>query len=98
MTSDRATEQAWKLPDGLTIATYGREGSQAALGTTIAAQWRNRREVTMTRGDWQTRIAVDATLRADRDAFVIDQVVEAYEGATRLRRRTWRKRIPRNGV
>ena len=97
MTSERATEQSWKLPDGLTIATYGRESAQASLGDRISAQWRSRREVTMQRRDWQTKISVDATLRSESDAFVIDQVLEAYEGEERLRRRTWRRRIPRNG-
>ena len=37
-------------------------------------------------------LAVEKTLHN-----VIDQVLEAYEGEERLRRRTWRRRIPRNG-
>ena len=98
VTSDRATEHAWRLPDGLTIATYGRESTRATVAETIGAEWRSRREVTMSRGDWQTKISVDATLRAELEVFVVEQVVEAYEGATRLRRRTWQRRIPRNGT
>jgi len=50
------------------------------------------------RGDWQTRIDTDSRMTATPTEFLVTQRVDAYEGDTMLRSRTWELRFPREGV
>ncbi|MGE5766411.1 MAG: CocE/NonD family hydrolase, partial [Bacteroidota bacterium] len=50
----------------------------------------------MRRGEWSVRMESVASLRCSAEAFEIEAAVEAFEGETRIRRKTWRKTIPRD--
>jgi hypothetical protein len=50
------------------------------------------------RGAWQVRIQTNSSLSADATAFHLTNVLEAYEGETRVFARTWHCRVPRDLV
>ena len=52
----------------------------------------------MRREGWRTRIDVTATMRSDRDTFYLTGVLNAFEGDTLVRSRTWERAIPRDLV
>jgi len=47
------------------------------------------------RGDWEVRTRVTARMAGQRDAFVIDQRLEAWEGATPVFDKSWHAKVPR---
>lgn len=50
------------------------------------------------RGDLELRTRVDVRMHAERDAFVIEASLQAYEGKDRILERSWSRRIKRDLV
>jgi hypothetical protein len=50
------------------------------------------------RGEWQTRVETDSRMTSTATEFVVAQRLDAYEGAERVRTRTWELRFPRDAV
>ncbi|MEQ9488285.1 MAG: CocE/NonD family hydrolase [Alphaproteobacteria bacterium] len=50
------------------------------------------------RGGWSATTTGEVQMRAEETEFVIDAVLDAYEGDTRIFSKVWNERIPRNGV
>jgi uncharacterized protein len=50
------------------------------------------------RGDWRTRVETESRMTSTAAEFLVTQRVDAYEGADRVRSRTWELRFPREGV
>jgi putative CocE/NonD family hydrolase len=55
-------------------------------------------EYSMSRGDWRVRTKTQTRLSSDREAFSIEAEQEAWEGDFRVHHKSWRERIPRDGV
>ena len=49
----------------------------------------------MGRGDWQVRIACEASMTCDAESFHLKAGLTAYEGDDPLIRRDWKATIPR---
>ncbi len=56
------------------------------------------REFELSRGDWQTRIAVSGEMTSDRDGFDVRVGLIASMGEVRCADRTWAFRFPRRGA
>jgi uncharacterized protein len=54
--------------------------------------------MTLRRAAWEVTVVTSANLSATADHFELDARLEAFEGATRVRSRTWKRIIPRDGV
>ena len=64
----------------------------------LSASVRSERSVAIARGDWRTRIEAVSTMSADRDAFIVTNELDAFEGDRRIFGRTWHARVPRDLV
>jgi putative CocE/NonD family hydrolase len=52
----------------------------------------------MGRGDWRVRIETRSLMTADRDHFHVTNVLDAYEGGTRVAAKSWSLVVPRDMV
>lgn len=50
------------------------------------------------RGDWHVRVDASVCMRATQEEFVVDGVVDAFEGDRCVSHREWSVAVPRNGV
>jgi len=64
----------------------------------LSAHARCQRAIKIGRGDWRTRIETDSTMTANLESFIVTNVVEAFEGNTRVFTRTSTHVIPRDLV
>lgn len=55
------------------------------------------RTLSITRGDWRTRVQTRSTLSATPTEFLVTNAVDAYEGERRVFAKTWSREIPRDG-
>jgi hypothetical protein len=69
-----------------------REGDP--LSACIRCDW----SIAIGRGEWRTRIATSSTLSADAATFYATNILDAYEGETRVFAKTWHRAIPRDMV
>ena len=49
-------------------------------------------------GDWQTRTETSSTMSADAESFYVTNVLDAYEGDTRIFTKTWHFKVARDLV
>ena len=49
-------------------------------------------------GDWQTRVKTLSEMTADRQTFRVTNVLEGFEGETRVFAKTWNFSVPRDCV
>ncbi len=57
-----------------------------------------RREIEISRGEWNTRIETYSLMTSDTESFHLTNVLDAYEGTVRIFTKTWTKKIPRDMV
>jgi hypothetical protein len=50
------------------------------------------------RGDWQVRIETSSSMTADAAHFYVSNLLNAYEGNTRVFTKSWTFKTPRNLV
>ena len=81
-------EMELRLLDRLTI----REGDP--LSATALCE----RRMGRSRSDWNVAVQTRSEMTADVDGFLVDDVVEAFEDGKSVFRKTWTRRIPRDGV
>jgi predicted acyl esterase len=68
------------------------DGEPLSAANTVENAWEARRD------DWHVRVATRSSMSADATHFHITNVVEAFEGETRVRAKTHSVRIPRDHV
>lgn len=86
------------LADGLEYGSQERDRWSIVEGDPLSASVRCERTITIGRGDWQTRIEGVATMSATREAFLITNAIDAFEGERRVASRLRSVSIPRDGV
>ena len=63
---------------------------------------REKEEVDLTikigRGDWRTRVETNSFMTADAATFRVTNMLDAYEGDTRVFSKTWTFTVPRDLV
>jgi putative CocE/NonD family hydrolase len=64
----------------------------------LSAQVRCARTIGIGRGDWQTRVETSSVMTADANAFHVTNLLDAYEGNTRVFTKTWAFEVPREWV
>ena len=55
-------------------------------------------EISISRGEWATRVHTYSTMSATADDFLLTNLVEGFEGERRIFAKTWRRAIPRDMV
>lgn len=64
------------------------------LSARVTCEW----TIAVGRGDWRTRVETTSTMSADADSFRVTNVLDGFEGNTRVFARTWSFTIPRDRV
>ncbi len=57
-----------------------------------------RREIEISRGEWNTRVETYSLMTSDKEFFHLTNVLDAYEGTVRVFTKSWTKKIPRDMV
>ena len=57
-----------------------------------------RREIEISRGEWNTRVETYSLMTSDTEFFHLTNLLNAYEGTVRVFTKTWTKRIRRDMV
>jgi hypothetical protein len=84
--------------DGLEYNESERDTYRIKAGDPLSAQVRCERETSVARGQWRTTVRTESSMSATAQAFLVTNVVDAYEGDTRVFSKSWHATIPRNGV
>jgi hypothetical protein len=67
-------------------------------GEPLSARIRCNRITGLRRDNWDVHIETSSTLSADAEQFHVTNVLDAYDGNTRVFTRTWHVKIPRHLV
>lgn len=86
------------VDDGLEYKEGERDTYRIKEGQPLSAQVRCEREMSVARGEWRTTVRTESSMSATADAFLVSNVVDAYEGDVRVFSKSWHATIPRNGV
>jgi hypothetical protein len=57
-----------------------------------------KRQIEISRGDWNTRVETSSLMTSDKDYFHLTNVLNAYEGAVRVFTKSWTRKIRREMV
>jgi uncharacterized protein len=86
------------LDDGLEYREQERDAFRITDGDPLSATVRSDRTFSVGRGEWQTTVAVTSTMSATAAAFLVTNVLDAYEGDWRVFAKTWHIEVPRDFV
>lgn len=84
------------LDSDLVYSEAGTDTWRICEGNPLSAYTRCEREIELQRDGWCIRIETESTLTATHDEFYVTNSVDAYEGGSRVRAKTWHARIPRD--
>jgi hypothetical protein len=90
---------SFRIPDdGLEYGEKGKDIFVIAEGDPLSAEARSEWVISVGRGEWRTRVETTSVMTADAEAFRVTNVLEAYEGNTRIFAKTWHCAVPRDLV
>jgi hypothetical protein len=102
-------EQRWELhdendhgmfsrADGLTYGHRSADRYMLTCNDPLSARSICEHDITIGRGDWQTRIVTWSELRCDRHWFFLDNRITAYEGDVVVAQHAHEHRVRRDGI
>jgi hypothetical protein len=86
------------LAHGEVIDTRLVDTYTVVTGQPLTAAVESDHEITLSRNEWQVRVATHSRMTSDAADFVVTNTLDAYEGHVRIFAHTWNKRIPRDHV
>lgn len=86
------------VDDGLEYHERGRDIYRIIEGDPMSAEARAERSIGVARHDWRTRVETVSTMTSTPQAFQVTNLLEAFEGSTRVLARTWAFEVPRDLV
>ena len=95
---DYSDEGMRRLPNGIEYDTIGKTTYTIVEGEPLSALVRSEQTIQIGRGAWQTRVETMSTMSADAENFHITNMLDAYEGNTRVFAKTWSCSIVRDGI
>jgi hypothetical protein len=81
---------------GLELGTQSKSTLHVEEGDPLSAVVELRKTNTMSRDAWQIRIETLMRLSCNRDVFLLQGSLRAWEGANEVCRREWNRSIPRD--
>jgi putative CocE/NonD family hydrolase len=84
--------------DGTEVGGSQTDRFSIVEGDPLSARIECRRTMTMSRGSWAARVETSSTMTADRETFVLVNLVEAFENGERIYSRERSASIPRDFV
>lgn len=83
---------------GIEIDAAGTHTFTIVEGDPLSASIKCDRSIRIGRNDWRTRVETSSRMSADAESFHITNVLDAYEGNTRVFTKTWSFTVPRDLV
>ena len=97
--TDRVDSGHFRLTaNGIEYASTAMDQFTIWEGQPLSANARCDRSISVGRGDWQTRVETSSVMTADRETFRVTNVLEAFEGNTRVFAKTWNFSVARDLV
>jgi hypothetical protein len=87
---------AQRLPSGLEYDDRDPVTFTIRAGEPLSARVECERRIELRRGEWRTRIEVDASMHADADSYHVTSVVRAYEAERCIHSRRFDATVPRD--
>ena len=84
--------------DGREYHSAARNVHRIVEGEPLSAFNSYEREISLSRGDWRTRVRTASTISSTAEEFQLTNVVEGYEGDCRIFAKTWRRAVPRDHI
>jgi hypothetical protein len=85
-----------RLPSGMEYSEYDPTTLTIREGDPLSAKVVCERRIRMRRGEWSTRIELKSTMTCSLHGYLLNTVIDAYEGDTRIHTRTFVRTIPRH--
>lgn len=86
----------WFLDSELEIESESTNTFSIVEGDPLSASVRCERSVRIGRGEWQTRVETASHLTADSESYHATNLLDAYEGDTRIFTKAWNYSVPRD--
>jgi putative CocE/NonD family hydrolase len=86
------------LESGLEFGSTGKNIYAIKEGDPLSASIRCERRLDLARGGWSIRIETASWMTADPESFHVTNVLDAYEGDTRVFNKAWTFSVPRDMV
>lgn len=86
------------LDSGLEYESIYTDTHTIQEGDPLSATARCNRTISIERGDWRTRVETSSVMSASADTFHVTNVLDAYEGNTRIFAKAWAFKVPRDLV
>jgi uncharacterized protein len=89
----------WRFQgSGVEYEETGRDIFSIVEGDPLSAKVRCERRMAIARGNWRTRVETQSVMSCDTTNFLVTNVLEAYDGETRVFAKTWTLSVPRDFV
>jgi len=85
-------------PDGLEYDNETTDTFTIVEGDPLSATAQCDHSAKLSRGDWRVRIETSSVMTSDATTFRVTNMVDAYEGNTRIFSKTWTFTMPRDHV
>ena len=86
------------LDDGLEYHSSARNLHRVVEGQPLSAFNECEQEISISRGEWRTRVHTLSTMSSTAEDFQLTNLVEGYEGDCRVFAKTWELAVPRDHV
>ena len=86
------------LDDGLEYHSSARNLHRVVEGEPLSAFNECEQEISISRGEWRTRVHTLSTMSSTAEDFQLTNLVEGYEGDCRVFAKTWELAVPRDHV
>jgi putative CocE/NonD family hydrolase len=86
------------LETGTDYVEQGSDLYSIVDGEPLSARTESRRSIAISRGSWRTRVETTSTLTSTAEAFLVSNLLEAFEGSRRVFVRSWHGEHPRELV
>jgi uncharacterized protein len=97
ITSSRPRDRHVRLLEsGLELSEVSRDTFRITEGDPLSACVQSDMHLSLSRGEWMTRIETSSTMTATADHFLVTNELQGYEGDTRVFAKAWYTTIPRD--
>jgi hypothetical protein len=95
---DRIDDGRNRLSNGIIYDSVITNTFSIMEGQPTSARVECKRQIEISRGDWQTRVETSSVMTSDKDYFHLTNILDAYEGQVRVFTKSWTRKIHREMV
>jgi len=95
---DRIDDGRNRLPNGIIYDSVITNIFSITEGQPTSASVQCKRQIEISRGDWQTSVETSSVMTSDKDYFHLTNILDAYEGQVLIFTKSWTQKIRREWV